>query len=182
MTGDWRGLFLLVEGDDDEAFVEQVLRPRLEAAGFTVIIKQHRQEAWKKIHRFVNAAKRVPESRLFFLRDMDMIPCFTKLRDLVCEKVSAIERERVIGVVPEIEGWYVAGVPDSEQARFGLSAGVSADAVHKSEFERVRPAAFLTLAEYRHEMLKVYDPDVACARSSSYCYFYRRKLGLPMGT
>ncbi len=145
-TGHTR-LFIWVEGNDDERFVESVIIPRLrkEYRGITTIKYAQRNKKWKL--RYIRSIKAM-NADYIYLEDLHGTPCVTSKKGAIRGKLIDIDEEKVFIVVKEIEGWYLAGL-DTEKAQ-------------KLKIRRLRDTNSLTKYYFNHLLVKKFDSRIEC--------------------
>ena len=90
--------------------------------------------------------------------------------------MSQIEADRVLVVVPEIEGWYLAGLDAEHSARLGVGGPDSTDQITKEDFTRLRPRGFDSNREFMLEILDCFSVEAAREKNASFDYFCRKFL------
>ena len=167
----YRALYLFVEGDDDERFARTVISPRLSNRYDWIGTFQYAQERPAKVSSYLRSIKAMG-AEYFFLADINSFPCLSEKRQALLRKLKELEGARVIIVVKEIEGWYLAGVPASSQ--WGASVPADTTNLTKEQFDAALPKPFDSRIAYMVEILKLFDVDTAVARNPSFQYFARR--------
>jgi hypothetical protein len=74
-------LFLLVEGDDDERFVQHIVVPKLSSRYDFVKPWKFAQERKEKVNQFLRSLKAMGAEYLL-LADLNAYPCFAKKKEL----------------------------------------------------------------------------------------------------
>jgi hypothetical protein len=108
----------------------------------------------------------------FLLADINSCLCFPEKRQDLLKRFTELEGGRVIIVVKEVEGWYLAGVPDNNQ--WGVRVPADTGNLTKEEFDAAMPRPFDSRIAYMVEILKLFDVNTAGARNPSFQYFARR--------
>ncbi|MGD1100899.1 MAG: hypothetical protein ABSA59_02440 [Terriglobia bacterium] len=167
----YRALYLFVEGDDDERFARTVISPRLSKGYDWIDTFRYAQEKPAKVSSYLRNIKSTG-AEYFLLADINSCPCFPERRQILLKKFRELEHARVIIVVKEIEGWYLAGVPANSQ--WGVSVPGDTTNLTKEQFDAALPKPFNSRTSYMVEILKLFDVDTAGARNPSFQYFARR--------
>ncbi len=174
MTSVYRRLCLLVEGDDDERFCEEVLSPIFQAHYDHVEIWQYSQRKSSKTVGLIRSIDSMSADYLL-LGDIDERPCVTVTKEELNTQFSVLSSDRVIVVRREIEAWYLAGLHEPALRDLGLARVRNVDEVTKEHFDR------LVGGEDEHtntmvEILRHYDVEVARQRSPSFRYFWQKHI------
>jgi hypothetical protein len=160
--------FVFVEGSDDERFFSHVVVPRLEQRYGDGNIQLLTYSGWSnlKIEQFLRSIAKIGD--YIFVHDLDHRPCITSLRVFLAGRVKNLDRQRIQGVVREIEGWYVAGCKDELLKTHNLH---QVDC-HELTKEAVDQACRrITRAELLAEALTGFSFPQALERSPSFKYF-----------
>jgi hypothetical protein len=108
----WRALFLFVEGQEDELFIERIIVPRLESRCDYVYVKvlQYAQTPDNKLAALFSSLVEMG-AHFFMLADFDRGPCIQAVKQAVVQRYQThLRLEQVLIVRPMIEAWYYAGV------------------------------------------------------------------------
>jgi len=174
----WQRIALFVEGPEDRAFVERVLKPRLQERYNEVRIQTHAQTPDEQLRSHFRSLKRMG-SDFFLLVDYDRGPCVAAVRQNYAQRYEPYLGEtQVLVARPMIEAWYTAGVPS--QNPFKASIPPIVESVDKQSFAGIFGERAQNLEErivLLQQILAIYDWDLALQRSASlrYCAL---KLGI----
>lgn len=172
----YRRLFFLVEGDDDERFIQAVLEPLFLSQYDHVKVVKYAQETPKKTRSLIRSIQSMGADCIFF-RDFDRGPCLTSIKEAVQRKYSEyIGTESILVVVREIEGWYAAGINSDAAAELDIDALASTDDLTKEQFNQSAPKRFGSSIVFQREVLKRFDIDTARRKNKSFAYFHRKYL------
>ena len=174
---DYKRLFLLVEGDDDERFIKQIITPLFEENYKYIKPWKYSQKKKNKIRSFIKSIKSMKASFIFF-HDFNKANCYTQRLEKLTETYSLIARSDIIVVRMEIEGWYLAGLSDSDGLGLGLNEIGSTDNTTKEDFNSVIPRDFDSRIDFMNEVLMYFSIDVAKDRNASFSYFLSKYLKL----
>jgi len=108
----------------------------------------------------------------FFLADINSSPCFPEKRQDLLKRFTDLEGGRVIIVVKEVEGWYLAGIPENNP--WGLRVPTDTTNLTKEHFDAAIPKVLDSRIAYMVEILKLFEINTAGARNASFQYFARR--------
>ncbi len=164
-------LRIMVEGYDDEKLFD-LLRPLIKYAWVTIVQCANRPNSWKA--KFVKSTDASSHADYLYVADIDAAPCVTKRKNRLVEQIPALEGDRIIVVVREIEAWYLAGVPDQDARALGFVCPGCTDGVTKEVFLRLMPKRFNSAIDFKAELLKRFSSDVAISRSGSFAYLLKR--------
>jgi hypothetical protein len=175
----WRRIALFVEGEEDRAFAERVLKPHLLQRYNEVRVHMHAQTSDEKLSSHFRSLQRM-NSDYFLVVDKDRVPCISEVRRMYAHRYQPHLSERqVLVACPMIEAWYTAGVPS--QNPFKASIPPIAESVDKQAFAGIFGERAQNLEErivLLQQILAVYDWGLALQRSASLRYCATR-LGLP---
>ena len=113
----YRCLYIWVEGSYDDLFFSEVMRPLLESWYDWIEVVQYAEEepAWRRSYLRKYPVK---ARRQLYLRDRPQrgSVCYSEKGGCARWNEQRVEADRMMVVVPEIEGWYLAGL-DAECKR-----------------------------------------------------------------
>jgi hypothetical protein len=168
------GLVILIEGPDDERFVNGVVNPLLKGIYDWVRPWTYAGRTLVKTSQHL-ASLRSMGCAYVFLRDLDFWECFTACRLWLVERYVNLEPDRIVIVRPEIEAWYVAGVRAGTLIRGKpFVPRVEADEMTKEHLVRMMDRRFASRSDLLGELMTHYDPELARSRSSSFDYLLRK--------
>lgn len=171
-----RLLWLLVEGNDDQRFVESVLVPEFRRVYDDVRIWKYSQIAIPKRVNLLRGIHATPGADYILFCDIDEHPCVTSKKEWMKRGLPSLADDRIAVVVKEIESWYLAGLDerDFQELRIDNGNRRPPDEVVKESFNdlirgKVRIAMMV-------EILKRYKLSEARRRSPSFGYFAGKHL------
>jgi hypothetical protein len=164
-------LYILVEGDDDLRFVEQIVIPKLSSRYDFIQSWKYAQEKAEKVNAFLRSIKSMGADYLF-LGDLNAYSCFPKKRQALLRRFKQLDRRQALIVVREIEGWYLAGLENRNPLRVRVPADTSN--LTKEQFNSAMPNRFDSRIDYMLEILTFFDINKATKRNPSFHYFARR--------
>lgn len=175
----YQRLTIFVEGDDDSRFFENVIKPMLEGKDISVDIQEWSQKDRASIKKFIRSIKNFEDYSWDYIFTSD-IDCFgseeQKIRVLI--ETFDIEHDKVVIVIKEIEGWYLAGLTEGSAREVGLNVPrfreINPDTVIKEHFVSLMPKNFIAKRSFYSEILKHFDHETAIARNGSYQHFSLR--------
>jgi hypothetical protein len=167
----WRRIALFVEGEEDRAFAERVLKPRLLQQYSEVRVHMHAQTPDEKLSSHFRSLQRM-NSDYFLVVDKDRVPCISEVRRVYARRYQPQLGERqVLVACPMIEAWVYRGRPHPKPVQ----------SQHPSYSGGCRQASFCTNFRERaqnleeriillQQILDVYDWNLALQRSESLRY------------
>jgi len=166
-------VYVFVEGDDDQRFVEAVLCVLLRQKYTSVKIWQYSEKPKTKIKDFLRTILQM-EADVIFIADMDNAPCFTKKKEDLVTRYPELNPTTIFVVKPEIEGWYVSGVAADKLNQFGIDIGGGVDSFTKERLDSSLNTDMVR-TEVLIELLREFSINQAKARSSSFAYLIDRR-------
>lgn len=170
MSPDNRGLFIFVEGTDDERFFETLVKPKLEGSYAWVTLQRYSQTSWRKTKSLIHNLPKIG-AEYILIADIDDCPCVTIRKQKIKEKLPIVEEERIVVVIKEIESWYLAGLDSGECEALSLPEMPSTENVDKEQFNRLIPGLFDSRIDFMVEILKRFASSVAKSKNTSFKYF-----------
>jgi len=173
----YRQLYIFVEGDDDERFVDRILRPILNERYDYIGCYKYAQRSKSKVEKFVRSIA-AREIDFFCLVDIDSSPCITNRKEMARDtKFGDVEYGRIAVVRMEIESWYLAGLSDESCQRLHISSYDQTDSICKEGCEKILDKSKLGYtANCKIEILKNYNLTTARSKNISFDHFYRKHL------
>ena len=165
-----RGLYILVEGVDDERFLKGVIEVCLENRYYPILYYHYQHKKRGQIRNFLYCIQEMDYSYLFF-RDNDCFPCILSAKEKVKNCISNIDINKVIIVKREIESWYMAGINDSTLKRWKIKRFSSTDQLTKEGFVYQIPKNFPSKVEFMIEIINNYSLEIAKSKNKSLEYF-----------
>lgn len=185
----YRILFVLLEGDDDVRFFEEVIRPICAEQYDHIHLWSYSQQKKEKANDFLNSIRAMQTEGLadsLFVADLDQSPCVTHRKNRVFSTFRTLESNvgaaarshsptEVLIVCKEIESWYLAGLTDASCRRIGISTSFSnTDDISKEQFYEIMPSGFKTRTAFMEAILQAFDLETARSRNRSFQYFMRK--------
>ncbi|MCK5564786.1 MAG: hypothetical protein KAJ07_06030 [Planctomycetes bacterium] len=168
----YRKLYFFVEGSDDTRFVENVLKPILSSRFDHLAVVEYAQRPLKIIKSFLVSINSMQDSGYYYMRDINSSPCVTSKRDdIVSSFGNRIDENRIVIVIKEIEGWYLAGLDETAAKELGVKQFGTTDSMTKENLEHMMPTRFDSRKDFMIEILKRFDIDVAKQKNNSFNYF-----------
>jgi hypothetical protein len=165
-------LFFLVEGDDDERFFQKIIKPKFEEKYNTVIWK-YAQEKNTKVDNFLKSIKAMG-AKYIFVVDINSAPCVTSKKQEIQNKFKNIDIDRIIVVIKEIEGWYLAGLDAKSSKELNIRSYETTDDISKEQFNDLMSKKFDSRTDFMAEILKRYSIETAKQKNKSFKYFIEK--------
>ena len=171
---DYKLLFVLIEGDDDERFFESVVEPfiqeRYSAIKFQKYAKKNKK--WKvNIIKSINLMK----ADYICVGDIDDVPCITAKKEKITDDFGKkITTDKIVIVIREIEGWYLAGLDKKASKKIGIREKIgTTDNITKERFNQLIPTR-MPRPVFMQKILENYDVEVAEGKNRSFGYFLNK--------
>ena len=174
----FRRLWVLVEGNDDEKFLERIMP--VFGSGYDYIkIVQYRPIPKKEITAKLRSFNSMKDD-VFLLADLDRSPCPGQKRDRLVEKYGQnIDSRGIIIVIKEIESWYLAGLDGVSCKELDIAELADTDQITKEGFNEMIPKRFDSRIDFMQEILKRFSVDIAKQKNSSFAYFMAKVQSCP---
>jgi hypothetical protein len=172
-------LHILVEGDQDDSFVQKVVKPWLLNKGKYNNVETFAYANRKKeiTENYVKTIKEKQED-ILCLTDSTHASCISgRIDDLINNGIGTFERKAIIVVVKEIESWYLAGVDNQCCRRIHIPYFERTEQIKKEEFHSIiAKSKYKPKPACRLEMLKYFNIVLASQRNISFYRFYSKYL------
>lgn len=175
---DYKQLFIFVEGDDDERFINSQIKPLI--ASRYSIIKFIQYAGLKKniVKKFISTIRNEKSSEYIFLADFDSRKnneiCVSKRKNEKIKLYKSIENSNISIVKEEIESWYYAGISKKKINKYKLKKVSNTEKIDKELFEKLIPNDFKYKNDFFIEILKDYSIDFAKEKNCSFKYFINK--------
>jgi len=173
----YKKLLILVEGPSDSRFFDKVVKPEFEREYDKVRIVKYSEMRKELVIELIDEFK-ANDDHYICVGDVDKAPCISAKKQEMREgKFEDVPDDRIVIVVKEIEGWYLAGLNDDSCKRFGFSPLSSTDKTGKGRFKKLQRVKFSSDKNFMLEILKSFDIETAKCKNKSFKYF-AEKYGL----
>lgn len=170
-------MFVFIEGDDDERFVETVIRHYLESRYDRVVLIPYAQKTRAERRKYIRALHRTPGAEYIVLGDINKAVCVPERRHKIAAQFGDIPLERVVVVVKEIEAWYLAGLDASSCGELKIKRFGRTDELTKETFNSLIAKSWQSRFDFKVECLRRFEVAVAVSKNESFKYF-AEKLSL----
>lgn len=176
----YRELFIFVEGENDERFINSVIVPLLQKRyQYVKLIKYARMHS-DKIDKFIATLKKQRSSDYLFISDLDSPAnetiCVTKRKKQLLKTYRNLDIVSIQIVKEEIESWYYAGISQEMRQKYRLKSISDTEKLNKEQFEKLMPASFSYKNNFFIEILNNFSIHSAKKNNQSFYYFFTRKL------
>jgi len=173
----YKSFFIFVEGQDDGGFFRRIIKPLFEEKyDYHVGIWEHAQKSPKVTRTFINNIKAMSSDYLVadyvYVTDFNDAPCITFRKQAKQRKLNNIDKGKIIVVIKEIEGWYLAGLDDVCSKKCKIPPYNLTDDITKEQFNSLIPKKFQpSRIAFLQEILKYFRIEVAKQKNESFRYF-----------
>ncbi len=173
--GEYKQLYIFVEGPDDERFFDKILKPIIiNNYNFVKFIKYAGLDK-KTIQDFIKTFTKQTASDYIFVCDFDARSkklCITEKKNRIIDKYGNILADRKIRIVKEeIESWYLAGISSANLKKYKIKGFKNTELIDKEQFIRLIPSQFQNKTDFLIEIIKEFDIETAKNRNNSLKYF-----------
>lgn len=163
-------LYVFVEGGDDRRFFNEVLLRFFQSKYSMIMVVKYAQKPKRFIEKLItNVVKRGNE--YVFFHDLDNSICVTNNKKSIQQRFRTLDTKKMIVVVKEIEGWYLAGISPIFCQKMNIKQLPNANNLSKEEFDEIIPQTFKSTIDFKIEILKNYDIKKAIKNNRSFRYF-----------
>jgi hypothetical protein len=170
----YRRLYVLVEGNDDERLIERIIKPELEKRYHSVQLYRYAVQPPKKIENFLKSIVSM-KADYMILTDINHSPCVTQRKNLLkTKKIKSrlVEDDKIIVVIKEIESWYLAGLERETLKKLGISYSEKrTDSLTKERFDRLISDKYVSRIDFMQEILENFQVETAKQKNKSFNYF-----------
>ncbi|MFW5995892.1 MAG: hypothetical protein ACOCQB_01360 [Halanaerobiaceae bacterium] len=168
-------LYIIVEGNDDERFFRGVMKNELLRKYDRIKIWQHAQRSHEDKEKFFRAVQTMQQDYIY-IEDLDDVPTPSRKKKNIIEIFNDLDRERVVIVVKEIEGWYLAGLNRESCECLGLDYLERTDDIYKEDFNEMIPHHFRSRIDFMQEIIKEFSLKTGVKKNRSLSYFVSKFL------
>ena len=165
-----RVIYALLEGDDDERFINKIIRPELEKKNIRVKVFKYAHMTRVELERFVNVLNK-SNTAYIFLADMDQPICYTKKKEWIkSKKVKKVDATKIAIVKVEIESWYLAGLDRQSAMSLKILHCNNTENKSKEDFNKICEK-YTSRIDCMTDILQKFSLDVAKVQNESFKYF-----------
>ena len=171
---EYKELYIIFEGNDDERFLKNIINPILEKRG-TYPILVPRAKKWRKARQLISSLTR-RNIDYIYMEDINHVPSIEAKKGKIIEKIENVDKEKIVIVVKEIESWYLAGLNDNVCKQLRIPSLRETDNVFKEHLINMKPKRFTSTIDFMWEILKCFDAETAKRKNESFRYFCGKYL------
>lgn len=172
-----RGLYIFVEGVDDERLFDRKLCRVLKKGYAFVRIIQYAQLRKKKLKGFVRTCKQQGHHYVV-VGDFDKSWCLTTARTKAKRRCNDIDFDNVVIAVSMIESWYAAGLSEAKRKELGIKIPKKCEEVTKVILNNAMPKSYISRIEFLNEILQSWTLTSAKRNSASLSYLLEKPVTL----
>jgi hypothetical protein len=179
----YKQFWILLEGEDDTRFFENIFQPILEGIyGLGAI--QTWEYAQRKQEKVINLLKSIKamNANYIFVVDIDDSTCATQRKDLALAKYRPhLDQNNILVVKKEIESWYIAGVDTRTCGKLKIPNHSTTENISKESFNSLQPRTYISRKSFMKDILDSFCIDTAKQKNTSFDYFLNKYIS-PMTT
>jgi len=164
------GLYLFVEGNDDERLFKSVFANKLEEKYGWVKLYKYSNSNKEKVNNFLKVLK-ANGIDYIFTTDINDSPCITARKDTIKSRYKEVDYDKIIVIVKEIESWYLAGLDENACKELKIKNFSTTDDITKEQFNNLIPKKFSSRIDFMREILNRFSVEVAKTKNKSFRYF-----------
>lgn len=166
-------LFIFLEGNDDERFFENVVKPLIQERYSMIRFWRYSQRKPEKVADFIRSINAM-NADYIFSGDLNSAPCITVKKGKITKKFNQLAEEKIIIVAKEIESWYLAGLDEKTSKKLSIRKKIQfTDTITKEDFNRLIPKNIPRI-EFMRKILDNYDIEIGKKKNSSFGYFLNK--------
>lgn len=169
----YKRLFIWVEGEDDIRFFNKIIKPMFETNYDLVEVISYATLKEKKVGNFLKSIKAM-NADYIYVTDINNTPCITAKKQKIQNKLKNINEDRIAVVVKEIEGWYLAGLSNTEFKNLKIRIPNTTNNITKEQFNDLIPKKFDSRIDFMIEILKYFSIKIAKQKNKSFKYFIEK--------
>lgn len=172
----YRRLYILIEGSDGGNFFNGIIKPLFEKKYDWVNIVPHAQKPPKITRQFINCINSMSSDNLvadyIFVTDINDAPCITHRKQTTQNKISNIDKDKIMIIRKEIEGWYLAGLDNACCKKCRIPTFNATENITKEQFNSLMPKKYEgSRIDFLQEILKYFQVEIAKQKNESFRYF-----------
>ena len=163
-------IYALLEGEDDERFLNKVIKARLEKKYSKVKVYKYAQVTRNEREKFINWLKKSSTAYIFF-SDMDKMACYTKKKERITLKTAKnVDVAKIAIVKTEIESWYLAGLNYHDALSLNIWYSRNTENITKEDFTAIHKK-YASRIDFMMVILEKFSLDIAKIQNKSFRYF-----------
>jgi len=163
-------LYIWVEGNDDERFINNIILPLLEDKYGYIVVQQYANRNSARVCKFINSINSQGH-KYYFLADYNESKCISQKKRKILRKYKCLDDKYIIIVKTEIESWYCAGLKNEIANKLHIPSG-NTELITKEMFELYRKKAkYDTKIEYLLAIIGSYAIEIAKSKNKTVAYY-----------
>ncbi|HWP30468.1 MAG TPA: hypothetical protein VNK96_01900 [Fimbriimonadales bacterium] len=159
------GLIIFCEGQDDQTFVERILKPYFKNGFGYVGCIQYRGRTKKDTNNLISRLHGAGY-QILFLVDHDNSRCIRETIQKILNIYTELKKASIIVVQKSIEAWYCAGATKNICNKYSIPERT--ETIDKSKFRRLCKQHRSTSLILMQEILNNYSIEQALCRNTSF--------------
>jgi len=170
------GLYIFVEGNDDERFLLHVYEQFFSDKHEWVKPYQYSTKKTRDVSRFIQAIDKMIHADYLFFADQDENPTSQTKIEKLLNKFRTLNEDKIEIVTVEIESWYIAGLSQIGAKQLNLSPlPKHTNDLTKEYFDTMMErASFRSRIDFMQELLKYFSIVEAREKNKSFDLFSQR--------
>jgi len=168
-------LYLFCEGPDDIRFFEGVLREHLQEGYNDIRMIAYAGMKHFRVDGFIRGIGAMGDDYLM-VADIDHKRSVKAKKGALMSWYSELDEEKIIIVIKEIEGWYLAGLNKRASSILGIRYSTSTDHITKERFNHMIPDKYSSRIDLMIEIIRLYTIQVAVKKNRSFRFFHTHYL------
>lgn len=166
-------MFIFVEGESDKRFIEIIIKPILNNVYNDIQIIKYAQISKEKILNFINSIKSMKADYLF-ITDLNNEPCVSAKKQRLKREIVNIDVEKIIVVIKEIEGFYLAGLDASSLKGYITSGYLVTENISKEDFSDFANKNRRSVVDFKEELLSKFSINEARKKNRAFAYLMKK--------
>ena len=169
-------LRILLEGNDDQRFIDNVIRPYISQIKPSMILTiQYAEDKNSNVDKIIQKLD-AKNHKYILLGDYDSSDkCITLKKEELIEKFNHLNRNVIFIVKDEIESWFLSGMNTDLEIFSEFNVPGDTEGITKEMFnDMMDNSRFDSRIDLMKEISKSYDFDLAAKRNSSFKYFIEK--------
>ncbi|MBR1368599.1 hypothetical protein RJ53_03405 [Methanocalculus chunghsingensis] len=164
-------LYIFCEGPDDIRFFEGVLREHLQEGYDDIRMIGYAGMKYIRVDGFIRGIGAMGDDYLL-VADIDHKRSVKAKKRVLMSRYRELDEQKIIIVIKEIEGWYLAGLDKKASSILGIRYSSSTDRITKERFNQMIPERYSSRIDLMIEIIRLYRIAVAVRRNRSFWFFH----------
>ena len=179
----YKRLLIYVEGINDKRFFDKVIVPKFLELGYDhIAVEEYKGDNYKakckKISSFIKNIDKINNKpdytyHYIFCADSDHYRYVIAKKNAISSRIRDIDDDRIVVVIIEIEGWYLAGLDKHSSIKHDVPNFSNTNNITKEMFLDVIPNRYKKLEiPFRLKILDDFCFDTAKNKNESFRFFH----------